>query len=93
MTIEAVEALANEALRELSPYLKGIKPLREGMTMAQLKTCQVHLETMLIHIHNGKLPSQASRLGGMGRMIADSWPFDEKLGDVLSRAERAYNKL
>lgn len=86
-------ALANKAISELEPYLNSAKPLREGMTRGQLATCRAHLGTMLEQLQSGKLPPKASRVGGMGRMIADSWPFNERLGDFLSEAELAYSKL
>jgi len=92
-TIDKAIALTNKAIGELEPYLNGAKPLREGMTRSQLGTCRAHLETMLEQLRSGKLPPKESRVGGMGRMIADSWPFNEKLGDFLSEAEIAYSKL
>jgi hypothetical protein len=56
----------------------------------QLGTCRDTLRGYLAALDAGALPPKRERAEGLGRMIADSWPYDAPLGAVVIRAERAW---
>jgi hypothetical protein len=56
----------------------------------QLGACRETLRGYLLSLQTGALPPKRDRDEGLGRMIADSWPFDVPLGATVLRAERAW---
>jgi hypothetical protein len=56
----------------------------------QLGTCRDTLRGYLETLEQGALPPKRDRGEGLGRLIADSWPFDVPLGALVLRAERAW---
>lgn len=56
----------------------------------QLGTCRDTLRDYLASLEQGALPPKRDRGEGLGRLIADSWPFDVPLGALVLRAERAW---
>ncbi len=56
----------------------------------ELGTCRDTLKGYLAELDAGMLPPKRDRTERLGRMIADSWPYDAPLGPVVIRAERAW---
>jgi hypothetical protein len=56
----------------------------------QLGTCRDTLRGYLAGLDAGTLPPKRERTELLGRMIADSWPYDAPLGPIVIRAERAW---
>jgi hypothetical protein len=63
---------------------------RYQLRQDQLGTCRDTLRTYLESLDQGALPPKRDRGEGLGRLIADSWPFDVPLGALVLRAERAW---
>lgn len=60
---------------------------------AQLQLIKEKLFAMLIQVESGNLPLKQERIRGIGRMVADSWPFDSELGSVLLDVEQSYLQM
>ena len=56
----------------------------------QLGTCRDTLKGYLAGLDSGALPPKRERTERLGRMIADSWPYDAPLGPIVIQAERAW---
>jgi hypothetical protein len=59
----------------------------------QLAAFRSSLESMKHQIDSGAMPPRAERLTGMGRVIADSWPFNSELGALILEAEQRYLRM
>ncbi|WP_269859640.1 hypothetical protein [Streptomyces sp. RPT161] len=59
----------------------------------QLTKFRQTLESMKHQIESNAVPPRAQRLTGMGRVIADSWPFDSELAALILEAERRYLRM
>ncbi|WP_399926915.1 hypothetical protein [Streptomyces kanamyceticus] len=55
-----------------------------------------HLREQLVHVVQQlsapPLPPKEQRLRGVGRVVADSWPYDNPLGGMILEAEQLYLK-
>jgi hypothetical protein len=82
-----VRSLLAAALAEVEAELE--RP-RYQLCRDQLGTCRDTLRNYLATLDEGALPPKRDRGEGLGRLIADSWPFDVPLGALVLRAERAW---
>ena len=57
---------------------------------ADLDTCIETLRGYLAALEHGVLPPRRDRPEGLGRLVADSWPFDVPLANAVLQAERAW---
>jgi hypothetical protein len=80
-------ALVADALAEIEAELAAP---RHGLCPEQLGACRDTLRTYLHELDTGTMPARRDRHEGLGRMIADAWPFDVPLAAVVLRAERAW---
>ena len=62
-------------------------------TPAELATFRKHLGKILEQLKRDQIPPPTQREFGMGHAIADSWPLNSSLGDLLISAEQAYREL
>lgn len=58
----------------------------------QLELIRSKLLTMSTQISSGDVPPKEERIRGIGRMVTDSWPLNNELGEVLIEAEQRYLK-
>ncbi len=79
--------LVASALAEVEEELAAPK---YQLCPTQLGACRDTLRSYLSSLEAGALPPKRDREEGLGRMIADSWPFDVPLGALVLRAERAW---
>jgi hypothetical protein len=63
---------------------------RHRLCPLQLGTCRDTLRAYLDGIDRDALPPRKERGEGLGRLVADSWPFDVPLGPIVLQAERAW---
>ncbi len=80
-------ALVAAALADVEAELE--RP-RYRLCPEQLGTCRETLKGYLAALDTGALPPKRDREEGLGRMIADGWPYDSPLGETVRRAERAW---
>lgn len=80
-------ALVSSALAAVEQELAAP---RYRLCPEQLGTCREVLRTYLDAIDRDALPPRKERGEGLGRLVADSWPFDVPLGPVILQAERAW---
>ena len=57
---------------------------------AQLTFIRGQLAQMAEQLSSPPLPPRQQRLRGVGRVIAESWPFDSPLASEIMEAERLY---
>ena len=87
-------ALARKALAALAVEFDRHKEGRGTVGDAgQLRSFESHLQEILAQLESGHIPPSNMRKLGMGKAIADCWPLDSELGDLLSSAEQAYQDL
>ena len=86
LTTRAIEAVDEE----LNAHKSGRG--RVG-NLRQLAAFRDNLKTMKHQIESGNVPPRDERLMGMGRIIADSWPYDNELGKLILEAEQQYLKM
>jgi len=60
---------------------------------AQLTGFRHTLKSVQQRLESGNIPSKQHRYLGMGRVILDSWPFNNDLGRLILKAENAYRNL
>jgi hypothetical protein len=84
---QQARALVASALAEVEAELAVPK---YELCPTQLGACRDTLQSYLSALDAGALPPKRDREEGLGRMIADSWPFDVPLGAIVLRAERAW---
>jgi hypothetical protein len=84
---QQARTLVVSALAEIEAELAAP---RYQLCPTQLGACRDTLRTYLAALDDGALPPKRDRAEGLGRMIADSWPFDVPLGALVLRAERAW---
>jgi hypothetical protein len=58
----------------------------------QLASIRAQLSQMELQLSSPELPPRTERLRGVGRVIADSWPYDSPLGSTILEAEQLYLK-
>jgi len=58
-----------------------------------LKEYRSYLQLLLKNIESGEINQKKLGVGGLGRMIVDSWPFNDELGESLINAEQSYKEL
>ncbi|MFH8608422.1 hypothetical protein ACH4D5_13170 [Streptomyces sp. NPDC018029] len=56
----------------------------------QLAALRAQLLQVVQQLAAPPLPPKDQRLRGIGRVIADSWPYDNPLGGMILEAERLY---
>ncbi|MEV0639654.1 hypothetical protein AB0I77_32910 [Streptomyces sp. NPDC050619] len=56
----------------------------------QLASIREQLTQMAQQLSAPHLPPKEQRLRGVGRVIADSWPYDNALGGLILEAEQLY---
>jgi hypothetical protein len=59
----------------------------------ELGTCRETLARYLASLDADDLPPRRDRAEGLGKLVADRWPYDVPLADVVRRAERAWRIL
>ncbi len=84
---DQARTLVASALAEIEAELAAPK---YQLCPTQLGACRDTLRSYLQSLEAGALPPKRDREEGLGRMIADSWPFDVPLGALVLRAERAW---
>jgi len=82
----ALESLNREMSTSPDPKLAGVPKV-------QKEAFKLKLQKMHDILVSGSLPEKNMRSLGLGRAIADSWPFDSKLGEEIVKAERAYIEI
>ncbi len=63
---------------------------RYQLCPADLDTCLETLRAYLAALDRGELPPRRQRSEGLGRIVADSWPYDVPLANAVLQAERAW---
>ena len=58
----------------------------------QLTQIRGQLTRIADQLSSPELPPKAQRVRGVGRVIADSWPYDSPLGAAILEAEQLYLK-
>ena len=93
MTVEKALAAATEAIAELNNELTA-HANGEGSLgpVALLESFRRQLEAMRRNLESATLPPRTERHSGMGRVIADSRPFDSRLGSLILRAEQQHKR-
>ncbi|WP_369259832.1 hypothetical protein [Streptomyces sp. R35] len=56
----------------------------------QLTSIRDQLAQMALQLLSSALPPKPQRVRGVGRVIADSWPYDGPLAALILDAERLY---
>lgn len=85
--LDAVETAIAAIDDEISEHVAGRGRVS---SLLQLDAFHADLEAMKRQLLSDTVPPRDHRLTGMGRVIADSWPFDSPLGASLLRAEQQY---
>lgn len=79
------------AIRAVDQALSEPDKERIGLSgVPQLIKFRMNLESMRNALSSGRLPPKAERSPGMSKVVADSWPFDSRVGRLIIRAERLY---
>jgi hypothetical protein len=76
VALDAVEA-------ELTAPAHGLPP-------DQLGAVREGLRSYLTALDGGPLPPRRDRGEGLGKLVADSWPYDLQLSTLVIQAERAW---
>lgn len=63
---------------------------RHGLRAEQLGAVRDGLRGYLSALDGGPLPSRRERGEGLGKLVADSWPYDLPLSTLVIQAERAW---
>ena len=63
---------------------------RHGLCPEQLGTVRDGLRGYLVALERGPLPPRRERGEGLGKLVADAWPYDLPLGTLVLQAERAW---
>ncbi|WP_129307505.1 hypothetical protein [Streptomyces sp. L2] len=58
----------------------------------QLAALREQLEQVAVQLSSSPLPPKPQRLRGIGRVITDSWPYDNPLASLILEAEQLYLK-
>ncbi len=92
--IKKVISFTQHALEELKEEMQRHE-LGNGKVSspAQLKKMYNFFDEILKELESGKIPPKDMRNRGVGKVIIDSWPFDNPLGEILLNAEQAYLDL
>jgi hypothetical protein len=61
-----------------------------GRCRDTLGTCRETLRGYLAALEADALPPKRAREEGLGRLVADAWPFGDPVADAILRAERAF---
>jgi hypothetical protein len=61
-----------------------------GLCRDQLGTVRDGLRGYLAAMDAGELPPRRDRGEGLGKLVADAWPYDLPLGTLVLQAERAW---
>ena len=86
--------LANKALTAIQEEINLQNTGRESVSnLRQLSAFQQELKQMVNELETGELSPPNQRSRGIGRVITDSWPFGNVLGDLIIRAETAYRNV
>jgi len=56
----------------------------------ELQCFKSHIMEILAQLRSNQVSARDIRKFGMGHAIADSWPLDSQLGELLCYAEQAY---
>ena len=93
-SIEEATDLVKSAIKSLEGELTSSPdPKLAGVPRSQKEVFQQRLVKALNFLESGKLPEESRRNLGLSRAIADSWPFDSKLGEQILKAERAFMEV
>jgi hypothetical protein len=63
---------------------------RHGLCPVELGRVREGLRGYLAAMDAGALPPRRDRGEGLGRIVADAWPYDLPLGTLVLQAERAW---
>jgi hypothetical protein len=61
-----------------------------GLQRAQLGAVREGLRAYLTALDRGELPPRRDRGEGLGKLVADSWPYELHLSILVIQAERAW---
>ena len=61
-----------------------------GLAAAELGAVRDGLRGYLAALDGGSLPPRRDRGEGLGKLVADAWPYDLTLGKLVLQAERAW---
>jgi hypothetical protein len=92
------ESTAQKALAATRQALSGIDEELQRHTdghgrvssAQQLTSLREQLEQVAVQLSTSPLPPKPQRLRGIGRVITDSWPYDNPLGSLILEAEQLY---
>jgi hypothetical protein len=86
---KAIQSIA-EAIAGIEAELKRHSDGRgEVSSPAQLTALKNALLRMRVELESGQVSLSEV---GVGRVIADSWPFDNRLGEMIAQAEQDYRR-
>ncbi|MFI1680611.1 hypothetical protein [Streptomyces sp. NPDC020607] len=86
-------ATTERALSEIDQELERHAAGRgQVSTPGQLTSLRRQLAQMAAQLSTPQLPAKDQRVRGIGRVVADSWPYDNPLGGTILEAERLYLK-
>jgi hypothetical protein len=92
------ESAVQKALAATEQALSGIDEELERhaaghgrvSSAGQLTSIRDQLTRMALQLSSPPLPPRPQRVRGVGRVIADSWPYDSPLAALILDAERLY---
>lgn len=91
---QRVHEALQRALRAIEDRLQaGDLPPSGALSRAQLQSFQIRLLAMLAALDGNEGAAFETDSASMGHIIADSWPFDSVLGELILRAEQEYRGL
>ncbi|MFK0155286.1 hypothetical protein ACIQVK_24815 [Streptomyces sp. NPDC090493] len=92
-TTQKALSLTRKALSGIDEELQLHTEGRGRVSSAQqLSSIRGQLEQVAVQLSSSALPPTPQRLRGIGRVITDSWPYDNPLGSLILEAERLYLK-
>lgn len=87
--LKALDAI-NKAISRVDDHFTGdLDPAIKSIPLFHLKQLQEKLYEMRYCIETNNL-KQGVSLIGIGRVIADSWPYDSVIGNLIIRASQEY---
>ena len=93
--IENAKELARTAREKIRDFMTQDES--KALPKGQLTLFYENIKTIYAELKGGTIAPREKRVGGMGRVILESWPMDKEqvrdLGDSIIAAENAYWEL
>lgn len=83
MVKSALDSLNAELSNSPDPKLTNVPKIQKEYFKRKLKYIYDFL-------NSGSLPDKDQRNFGLAQAVADSWPFDARLGEEIAKAEKAF---